>query len=125
MVPSICVAVDVDVGKVVVGANLLNLAQRVLQRMPVPEANVLQSGLVVGWIGCADGGLGGKLALREAVEAICLAGHLDVVGDVGLLADKFVGLDDEAADIPADHADRDITDHGRQRWQQRASARAA
>ena len=40
------VAVDVDVGEVVVGADLLDLAEGVLQGVPVPQANVLQGGLV-------------------------------------------------------------------------------
>jgi hypothetical protein len=42
------VAVDVDVGEVVVGADFLDLAQGVLQGVPVPEADVLERGLVVG-----------------------------------------------------------------------------
>ena len=36
------IAIDVDVGKVVVGADFLNLTQRVLQRTPVPQPDVLQ-----------------------------------------------------------------------------------
>ena len=35
------IAIDVDVRKVIVGANLLNLAQRILQRVPIPEPDVL------------------------------------------------------------------------------------
>ncbi len=35
------VAVDVDVGKIIVSADLLNLAQRILQCLPIPKANVL------------------------------------------------------------------------------------
>ena len=77
---------------------------RVLERVPVPEADVLEGGLVGGWIGGVDGGFGGKLALDEAVETEGLAGALDVVGDVGGLADELVGLDDEVADVPADDA---------------------
>ena len=42
------VAVDVDVGEVVVGADFLDLAEGVLQGVPVPQADVLEGGLVVG-----------------------------------------------------------------------------
>ena len=69
------VAVDVDVGEVVVGADFLDLAQGVLECVPVPEADVLERGLVVGGVGGFDGGFGGELALGEAVEAEGLAGH--------------------------------------------------
>ncbi len=41
------VAIDVDIGKIVVGANLLDLPESALQSPPVPEADVLQRGLVV------------------------------------------------------------------------------
>ena len=41
------VAIDVDVGEVVVGTDLLNLAERILERAPVPQADVLESGLVI------------------------------------------------------------------------------
>ena len=41
------VAIDVDVGEVVIGADFLELPQRVLQRAPVPEPDVLERRLVV------------------------------------------------------------------------------
>ncbi len=107
------VAVDIDAGKIVVGANLLNLAQGIFERLHVPQPNVLKRGLVVGRIGCAYGRLRGKLALREAVQSVCLPGHLDVVDDIRLLAHQFVGLYDEAADVPANHSGSRITNHGR------------
>ena len=106
------VAVDVDVGKVVVGADLLDLAEGVLEGVPVPEADVLEGGLVVGGVGGGDGGFGGELVLVEAVEAEGLAGHLDVVGDVRSFAVELVGLDDEAADVPADEGEHDVADGG-------------
>ena len=78
--------------------------------MPVPQANVLQSRLVRGRIGCGDGGLCGELLLREAVEPIGLAGELDVVGDEGLLADELVGFDDKVRGVRRDQTDGDVTD---------------
>ncbi len=107
------VAINVDIGKVVVGSNLLNLAQRVLQCFHIPQADVLQSGLVVGGIGGADSGLGGEFALGEFVETVGLAGHFDVMSDVRLFAHQFVRLDQETAHVPPDDAHDDITNGGR------------
>jgi hypothetical protein len=106
------VAIDVDVGKVVVGADFLDLAERVLERVPVPQADVLQRGLVVFGIGGVDGGFGGELVLREFIEAVGGAGGGDVVGDVGFFADELVGLDDEGADVPAGDAEDDVGERG-------------
>ncbi len=106
------VAVDVDVGEVVVGADLLDLAEGVLERVPVPEADVLERGLVVLGVGGVDGGFGGELVLREAVEAVGGARGFDVVRDVRLFADELVGLDDEGGDVPADEAEDDPADGG-------------
>ena len=45
------VAIDVDVGEIIVGADFLNLAKGVLEGVPVPEADVLEGGLVIGGVG--------------------------------------------------------------------------
>ena len=81
------VAVDVDVGEIVVGADFLDLAEGVLEGAPIPEADVLEGGLVVGGVGGFDGGFGGEFLLVEAVETEGLAGGLDVAGDVRGFAD--------------------------------------
>ena len=107
------IAIDIDVGKVVVGADLLDLAQRILERTPVPQANVLKGGLIVGRVGGLDGGLGGKLALREPVQPIGLTGHLDVMGNEGLFENQRVGFDPEAADVPAHQSYPGVTDDNR------------
>ena len=73
----------------------------------------MQRGLIVGRVGRPHGCFRGKLALREAVQAVCLPCHLDVVGNIGLFAHQFVRLDQKTADVPADHAHRRITDYGR------------
>jgi len=52
--------------------DLLNLAQRVLERLHIPQADILQRKLIVGRIGCINGRLGGKLAQQEAIKAIGL-----------------------------------------------------
>ena len=61
------IAINVDVGKVVVGADFLNLAERVLECVPVPESDVLKCRLVVRRIGRLDCRLSGKFALGDAV----------------------------------------------------------
>ena len=45
------ISINVDVRKIVIGSDLLNLPQRVLQGMPIPQANILERRLVVGRIG--------------------------------------------------------------------------
>ena len=45
------IAIDIDVGEVVIGSDLLHLTQGVLQRSPVPEADVLKRWLVVAGVG--------------------------------------------------------------------------
>ena len=107
------VAINVDVGKVVVSANLLDLAQCILERVPVPQANILQRCLIVGRVGGIDRDLGGKLSLQEAVQAVGLLRHLDVMNDVGLLANQLVRLDDKAGNIPAHQRNPCVTNHGR------------
>ncbi len=107
------ITVNVDVGKVVVGADFLNLTQRVLECMHVPQPDVLKRRLIVGGIGRLDGRLSGKLALGEPVQSVGLPRQVDVVGNIGLLANQLVRFDDKAADVPADCLKGDITDRGR------------
>ena len=102
------VAIDVDVGEVVVGADLLDLAQRVLQRAPVPQPDVLQRFLVVLRVQRVEAGVGRVRHLLDRVEAEGPSRELDVVRDVRPLAHELVRLDDEAADVPAEDADDEI-----------------
>ena len=106
------VAIDVDIGKIVVGANLLFLAQRILERLPVPEPYVLERRLVVGRIRSARRGFGRELALRKAVQPVRLAGHCNVVGNVRPLAVELVRLHQKGADVPANRTEHHKT-HGR------------
>ena len=96
------VAIDVDVGEFVVGADGLNLPQRVPERAPVPQADVLDRRLVVGEVHRFDAGLGGKRLLLEAIETVRLARELDVVRDVRGFAHQLVRLHDEAVDVGRD-----------------------
>ena len=81
-----CIAINVDVRKIVVGADFLDLTKRVLQRAPVPQPDVLQRSLIVRRVGGLDGRLCGKFALQDPVQPVRLPSKFDVVGDVGLLA---------------------------------------
>jgi hypothetical protein len=51
--------------------------------------------------------------LRDPVQSVGLSRQFDVVGDIGLLADQFVWLDDKAVDVPSDYLKGEITNHGR------------
>ena len=63
------IAIDVDVGEVVIRADFLNLPQGVLKCAPVPQADVLEGGSIVCGIGRVNSGRSGKFALREAVQS--------------------------------------------------------
>ena len=119
------VAIDVDVGEVVVGADFLDLPQRVLQRAPVPQADVLERRLVVRGVDRLDAGFGRERPLHDPVERVRLPRHLDVVRDVRRFAHQLVRLDDEVADVPADDADDGVTRPRPERRRRRAIARAA
>ena len=89
------VPIDVDVREIVVGADFLELPERVLQGAPVPEPDVLERRLVVRGVGRLDGRLGREGTLRNPVQPVGLPRHLDVVRDVGPLLHELVRLDDE------------------------------
>ena len=54
------IAIDIDIWKVVVSPDLLNLAQRILQRPPIPQPDVLERRLVICGIGRLNCGLAGN-----------------------------------------------------------------
>ena len=107
------VAIDVDVGEVVVRADLLDLTQRVLQRAPVPQPDVLQRFLIVLRVQRVEAGVGRVRHLVDRVEAEGPSRELDVVRDVRSLAHQLVRPDDEAADVPAEDADDEVGDRRR------------
>ncbi len=107
------IAINVDVGKVVISADFLDLAERVLQCPPVPEPDVLKRSLIVRRISRLDSRLRRKLALHDLVQSIGLACQLDVVGNVGLLANQLVRLHNKATDVPAAYLQDQITNRSR------------
>src|SRR5262249_4757547 len=107
------IPVDIDIREVVVGADFLNLTQRILQRAPVPETDVLQRLLIVLRVHRGDARLGWKRNLLDAVERERLPCHLDVVGDIGTLPNQSVRLDHETVHVPADDRHADVDDD---RW---------
>ena len=110
--PADLIAIDVDVGKVVVGANFLNLAQRVLQRVPIPQPDVFERRLVVRRVNRLDPRVSGKRVRLDAVERVRAPRHVDVVRDEGPFSHQLVGLDDEVADVPAHDGDDDVAGEG-------------
>ena len=92
------VAINIDVGEVVVLTHRLQLVECLLERTVVPEARVGKRLGVVGnrrsreFVGAV------VLALRPAVEAEGQPRHADVVGDVRLLERVLIWGDLEALD---------------------------
>lgn len=107
------VPIEVDVGEVVVGPDLLDLPQRVLQRPPVPQPDVVQCLAVAGEVEGLHGGLGGERALLHLVEGERHPREADVVGDVRALPDELVRLHHEAGHVPRRDRQHDVDEHRR------------
>ena len=90
------VAVDLDVVKLVVGAYFLQLGIGVHQRLPVPEPDIVNRGLVGLESLESEVLFGGKWFCADLAEIVGLPGEGDVVLDVWLLALQLVGLDHQA-----------------------------
>ena len=120
------VSIDVDVRKIVICADFLDLTQRILQRRPVPQPYVLERCGILGGLRGFDPGVGGKRVGLDAVERVSLPGHLDVMDDEGTLSHQLVRCNDESADVPAHGRDDEIARNGgNRRRQQPARARRA
>ncbi len=73
------IAINVHIRKIVIGADFLDLAQRVLQGAPIPQPDILKRWLIVCAIQGVNGGFGGELTLRNVVQRVSLPRELDVV----------------------------------------------
>ena len=93
------VTVNIDIRKVVVGSDLLDLPQRVLESVPIPQADVGERAAVCGQIergGCYVSGVIANLDILD-IETGARAG--DVVFDIRRLAVEFVRFNDKALNI--------------------------
>ena len=113
------VAVVVDRGEVVVGADFLELSERVEQGLVVPEPHVVDGVPVVLDVGQRKGGVARHLPLLDVVEPERLPRGRDVVGQVGGFPLLFVRGDDEAlqgdgTEVPAHRDQRVEPDGGHQ-----------
>ncbi len=97
------VAVDVDVIESVVGADLLQLPERLLERLPVPQADVADGVLVGLDLGHREDRLRIVGAHVDRIEAEGSAREVDVALQVGLLEGQLVGFDHEALDGDRQH----------------------
>ena len=52
--------------------------------------------------------------LQNSVQSVGLPRQVDVVANIGLLADQLVRLHDKTADVPADYLKGDITQRSRE-----------
>jgi len=87
------IAINVDGGKVIVGADFLNLTQRVL-KCSVPQPDVRKRSLIVRRVGCRDVRLGGKLVLRYSLQPVGPPRQRDIVANIGPLANQLVRFHD-------------------------------
>ncbi len=93
------ITIDIDIGKVIVSANGLDLAQRVLECAPVPKTNVVEALAVVWQVKCFNGIFRLEFAEFDLVQPETFARPLEVVGYVGRLAVELVWLDDKTLDV--------------------------
>ena len=99
------VPVHVDVGELVVGADLLELGEAREERPVVPQPDVLDGEAVALERGRRELLLGGELLLLDRGEPVGLPGHANVVLDVRPLGHQLVGGDLEALEERRPHAD--------------------
>ena len=109
------VAVVVDVLEVVVRPDLLDLRERLQQRLVIPEPDVLDRAGVVDDVARRQLGVAGELAFLDAIERRRPPRRGDVVLDERLFLVLLVRRHDEALDEAAVHAaddrDRDVERH--------------
>ncbi len=101
------VAIVVDRHEVVVGADLLDLSERLEQRLVIPEPDVLERGRIVRDVVARQQRIAGQRTLLDVLEAERTPRRRDVVLDERRLAHLLVGRDDEtlqdgAVDLAAD-----------------------
>ena len=113
------VAVVVHRGEVVVGADLLDLAEGLEQRLVIPQPDVVEGGAVAVDVGAGQLGIAGQRPLHDAIEREGAPRRLDVVLDVRRLAYLLVRGDDEAlqragVELAAER-DHAVERHGRDR----------
>ena len=97
------IAVDVDVLEGVVGPDLLQLPEGLLERLPVPKADVVDGVLVRLDVRHRQRRVRVVGANVDPIEAEGYAGEVDVALEVGLLERQLVGLDHEALDRDRQH----------------------
>ena len=85
------VAVVVHRDEVVVGADLLQLAEGLQQRLAIPEPHVLDGRRVGPDVRQGEVGLAGELAGLDAVQSPGLPGRRDVVAEIGSLPGQLGG----------------------------------
>ena len=108
------VAVDVDVGEVVVLGDGLEVADARAQHLGVPQADVVER-RPVGLEGRRGEVVGGRELLdRHPAQVERLVGGVDVLLDVGPLAGQLLGLDPEPLEHRRDDAAHDQRHPGQQ-----------
>src|SRR5947209_646310 len=105
------IAVHVNVSKIVVGPDSLNLRERVFQGVPIPQPNVVQRGPVGLQIKSFSRSFSVEIALLDAIDAEGAARPGNVLFDIWSLATDFIRLDDEVGYVGGnDDAPNNVND---------------
>ncbi len=99
--------------------------ERVLQRPPVPQPDVIEGGAIGAQIQCFDRVLGLKLSQLNLLESKSAPRPGDVVFDVRRLAAQLIWFDNEAGDISRHQINADDINRERNRERQQQQAQAA
>src|SRR5439155_3182349 len=104
-------AIHVNIGEIVIGANSLDLRERVFQGVPIPQANVVQRGPVGLQIKSFSRSLSVEISLLNAIDAEGAACPGNVLFDVRRLSTQFIRLDDEVGYVGRnDDPSNDVND---------------
>src|ERR1700687_4368 len=99
------VAIDIDVQKIVVEPDFLELAVGREQRARVPQPDIINGGRVLLERGPRERGCAVELPYVDAVEMVRHAGQRDVSLEVRLFNPQLVGLDVELFDYRLDQVE--------------------
>src|ERR1043165_4833140 len=109
------VTINVNILKIIIRSNPLNLLEGVAQSRPIPEAYVVERLLIVLIIEARNRRVCVEVAYLYAFELETFARPGDVVFDVRRLASQLVRLDDETLDISWNNHPGDDIGENRQR----------
>ncbi len=98
------IAVDVDIDKLVVQADLLKLLVHGIERAPVPQTHLGEQVRIVCQRGSGEFSIRRELALLDLIEFEGFPGEVDVARNVGYFEGDLIGFDYQPLDQLWRHA---------------------